>query len=467
MLLRLLCLSALALPWSTGPVPPAPAALAVIDTAISRMGGMEPLSQLQQVRREMLTQWLRVNFDDRPFSDAPSYERHSDVRDYALPGWRNTRTFMGGGPAVSIVDIVRDSVGVREFNGTWQPLNVAYVDERQELFTFAPERVLLLARTAGDLRLGTDTTVAGVRHARVSATIAGFSTTLLLRRGDGLLAAAFFRAGHPNDFGLAPWGVMPVEIWYSRWQRYTQGLVLPTQWDTRRVGRPYKRITVLATTFDSVAAADSFIVSDSLRERFNTTSRRPMHDLPLDSARVLEGRVAAFKTNGAPAGAVRLGSQWWLLESGQAPFNAERAAAWLEHQAPGSRVAGALITAPGSSNGGIAWLTAQQRIIRATNPFTPIGRTILQDHHQPPGAIALVTQGQWIRAGGDSLWIEPIDFPDLPGAMYVYVPSLKWAYSGVAASPLQYMYLTTRLRERGFETDYLGSFRSVWIPTPK
>ena len=37
--------------------------------------------------------------------------------------------------------------------GAWTTLNVAYVDERRELFAFAPERALLGARSARDLRM--------------------------------------------------------------------------------------------------------------------------------------------------------------------------------------------------------------------------------------------------------------------------------------------------------------------------
>ncbi|HWA15883.1 MAG TPA: hypothetical protein VG817_05600 [Gemmatimonadales bacterium] len=457
-------LAAVLLAGSPGPVLPAPKA--VLDSAIARMGGRSSLEGIVRIRREMLTQWQRVSFDTRPYTDAPSYEQHSDVRDYSQMAWRNTRTFLGAGPPLPIVDIVKDTVGIRLIRDKWGPLNVAYVDERNELFTFAPERLLLLAREAHGLKTLPDSAIGGLAHARVSATINGYPTVLFIRRGDGLPAMVRFRAGQPNDFGLAPWGDMEVEIWFSRWAPLPGGAILPTQWDTRRVGQPYKRISVIATALDTVASADSFAISDSLRQEFNLTARRPMHDLPLDSARLLEPRLVAFRTNGAPAGAVKLGGAWYLLEAGQAPFNAERAAQWLETRDGGARTAGAFVTSSSGANGGFGWLVASRKTVRTAPTFEPVGKTILRNHGQATPAGFAVQRGQWHQLGGDSVWVEPIDYPDAPGALYLYVPALKWAYSGMAMTPLQLAYLTRRLKERGFPVERTGSMRGVLTPLP-
>ena len=445
---------------------PDPRALAVVDTAIARMGGADVLGRIQRVRFELLTQWQRTSFDTRPYPDQPSYELHSDVRDYSIPAWRNTRRFQLVGTPRPITDIVRDSVAIRQINGAWAPLNVAYVDERRELFTFAADRLVLLARAAPDLALAADTTIGGLPHARVTATVAGFPATLFFRRGDGLPAMARYRAAQPNDFGLVPWGVMDVELWYSRWQRLPSGAVLPHQWDTRRVGQPYKRITVLAAAFDSVATADSFAVSDSLRGAFFATATRPMHDVPLDSARVVEGRLATFGVFTALGGAVKIGRQWILLEAGQAALSAERAVNWLAQNDSGSSVAGAIITVPTAGNGGVEWLAARKVPVHAAPGALPFLRTVLRNHGRPPAAVAPVARGQWIRAGGDSLWVEPIDLPDAAGALLVYVPSLRWAYSALAAAPLQRDYVLARIRERGWTVDRLGSLRGIAVPLP-
>lgn len=455
------------------------AATAPLDTALARMGGAEALRRVTRVRFEMLTQWQRIGFDGRPSADAPSYELHSDLRDYAIPAWRNTRRFAVPGVATGappvwreIADVVRDSVAIRHAPTTptgasvWGPLNVAYVDERRELFAFAPERALLAAREAPDLRALPDTTIAGAPHARVAATIAGFAATLFLRRGDGLPALARWRAPHPNDFGLVPWGTMEVELWYANWAAQPGGLVYPMQWDVRRVGRPYKRMTVLAAAFDVAASPDSFAVPEALRGAYLATARRPMHDVPLDSARLLDGRLASFGAPGAPAGAVRLGRRWLLLEAGQAPLNAERAAAWLRAADPEATLAGALVTPPLTGSGGAAWLAAQRIPVHAGPGAAPFVAAVLRGHAAPPGALAAVPRGRWMRVDGDSLWLEPLDLPDAPGTLVAWVPSLRWVYSATLSNPVHRARVLAHARARGWAVERLGSARAVASPVP-
>ncbi|HXE57367.1 MAG TPA: hypothetical protein VNK43_05160 [Gemmatimonadales bacterium] len=449
------------------PATPDPRAARLLDTAMARMGGAQALERIERVRLDMLTQWQRTAFDQRPYADLPSYEWHVDVRDYAIPAWRNTRRFKLGGVEREVTDVVRDSVAIRRGpDGKWAPLNVAYVDERRELFTFAVERLLPLARHAPDLRLLADTTIAGIAHARIAATVDRFPATIFLRRTDGLPAMVRWRAPHPNDFGLVPWGEMDVELWYSNWQRTSAGLALPMQWDVRRVGRPYKRMSVLGVAFDTAATADSFAVSDSLRAAFFATANRPMHDVPFDSARVAEPGLVDFRSAGAPAGAVKLGAQWVLLEAGQAPLSAERAVEWLRRNEPGAKVGGAIVTLVATGNGGAAWLAGERVPLHLAPGARPFVRTVLRNHRRPEAAATAVTKAGWLRVSGDSLWLEPIDLPDAPGALLVYAPSLRWVYSATAFMPLHAEYLRARMRERGWPVERIGSMRNVSAPVP-
>lgn len=448
------------------PAAPDPKATAIIDTSIEHMGGAAALGGLTRVRLEMMTQWQRTSFDLRPYTDLPSYERHTEQRNYSVPAWRNYRRFAFGSSWREITDIVRDSVAIRQSSGTWAPLNVAYVDERRELFAFAAERVLLEARQAADLRSLADTTIGGVVHARVAATVAGFPATLFFRRTDGLLAMARYLAAQPNDFGLVPWGRMEVELWYSRWTAGPNGTSLPWQWDVKRVGRPYKRMTVLAFALDT-ATVDSFAISDSLRTAFFATANRPMQDLQPDSARLLQPGLARFTAAGSfgfPAGAVKVGNGWLLLEAGQAEVNAQRAIEWLGKNADG-KVMAAVLTPPSGSNGGIVYLSQQQTPIYLSSGAQPFVSAILKNHGRALKGTEVV-KGQWIRMGSDSVWVEPVDLPDNPASLLVYVPSLKWVYSAMATSPLHQRYLLDRLKAHGWPVERLGSLRDLWAQPP-
>jgi hypothetical protein len=449
-----------------------------IDTAIARMGGAATLEHIERVRFEMMTLWQRLTFENRPSDLIGTYELHSDLRNYALGGWRNTRRFVGGPQMQEMTDIVGKEVGIRRFppkpDGTaspWAPLSIAYVDERKEIFAFTPERLLLAARAASDARMLGDTTIAGVPHTRVSATIDGFPTTIFFRRADGFLAMARYRAAQPNDYGLAPWGEMETEMWYSRWTKYpvpgTSGVAYPTQWDVRRLGHMYKRLVVLSANFDAAAPADSFAISDSLRSAFLAgAANKPMWDLPMDSAKIIEPRLARFGNPGQTQTAVKLGDTWLFLEGASVPQRNETDVQWLRSADAGSSIGGLLITAPNTGRGGAAWFTQRKLPVYLAPGAAPAMGATLANWKQQRSAATVVSKPQWLRVGGDSMWVEPIDLPDYPGALVAWVPSMRWVYSGPAASPLYFDLVVSRIRERGWAADRIGSVRSLAQPIP-
>ena len=96
-------------------------ARAVVERAVDLSGGEATLRGVRRVALRMMTQWQGPSFRELPYRDRPSYEAHTDVRDYTLPAWRNTREF---GPR-RITNIVRDSVAVTDLGQGFQPLSVA------------------------------------------------------------------------------------------------------------------------------------------------------------------------------------------------------------------------------------------------------------------------------------------------------------------------------------------------------
>lgn len=480
-----------------GPVEGAgPTATEVLDTAIERMGGLEALRGIERVRYDMITYWNRLNYAGGPYDGAGSYERHTDVRDYTIDAWRNTREFPNGR---QVIDLVRGDVAVRDFGTGFQPLNIAYVDERRELFAYTPDRLVLALSDAPDLRALSDTTLAGARHARVRGTVDRFEMTLHLRRGDALPSMVSFRAAHPNDFGLVPRGTMDIEVWYSGWQSLPGGVSLPRHWSVERIGQLYKRLTAEKITLNPEFAADSFAVADELADAYRQTATGPMHDIPLDSARV-EDDFVIFGAPGSPAGAVRVGDGWLLLETGQARLSIERALAWMEENAPG-RLVGAVVTTT-LGNGGAAAL-AERGVPIFTGPgLEPHVRTVLRNHGVGSdgadaegrgtgaatgetaagetaagrtaagrtAAVETVTAGRWISADSDSaagsaapdsVYVEPIDLPDAPGSLLVYVPQLSWVYTYGARQPLDQAVLRDHARANGWSVEQMGNARGL------
>src|SRR5258707_1746727 len=463
-----------------GPAAPSSrtAAIAAIDTALARMGSMDSLTRIERVRFDTVTQWQRTTFDARPYRDQPSYEQHTDLRDYTIDAWRNTRRFGFNASARSFVDVVRDTVAIRRSEGgsggvasaavvaagKWTTLNEAYVQEKNELLAIAPERLLLGARNASDLRPLADTTIAGAHHARVTAMVNGYRMTIFLHRSSGYLTATRFRTAEESDYGLTPWGTMDVEFWYSGWRKSANGLVYPSQFDVRRVGQPYKRMTILSAVWNPPATPDSFAVSDSLRLAHVANSRRPMHDVSYDSTTLLRERFVTFNAAGAPAGAVKIGSAWLLLEAGQAPLSAQRAVEHLAAIQNGGAAAATIVTTPATGNGGVAWLTSHGITVHVAPGAAPFINAVLSGHETHGTKPRIEPTPRWIRLGGDSLWVEPIDFADAPGAMVVYVPSLDWVYSGVAAHPVKLDRVCALVRPRGWQAAPVRTSRSIVGP---
>ncbi|BAH40257.1 MAG TPA: hypothetical protein DGD08_11085 [Gemmatimonas aurantiaca] len=447
-----------------------PRAEAVVARSLARMGGDSLLNAVTSVRMDVMTQWQRIGFSDLPYADAPSYERHTELRNYTTKSWRNTRYFL---PSPSIaVDVVRDTVGARwlsQPNGprSITPLNIAYVDERRELFAFAPERTLQQARASGTLRLLTDTTLGGVPHARVRGTVDGFPATWFLHRSTHLLSMIRFSADETNDFGLAPWARQDVEIWYSGWTRYNPGVLIARQRDVRRVGRPYKRMTAMVVAVNAPAPADSFAIPDSAVTRYLATERRPMWQVSLDSVQIVENAFANFPPFIGSIGAVRIGGQWVLLETAQTEGAVDIVHNWLAKQT-GAGASVAIVARPVSGNGGVRWFAAKQRpLYVAPGAATSVRRMTGAAN---AARATVVSKTQWVRIGSDSVLITPFEVPDFGVALAVYSPTLRWLYTpfvGVPTYQVEHDVIMADLKRRQLPVEWMGTTRALRTAAPR
>lgn len=460
-----------------------PAAVrSVVDQAISAMGGDSTLRAIRSLRMEVMTQWLRTSVEDRPFLDSPSYERHADLRDYATNSWRNTRSPVNAGPPSPFPVIVRNDVGVVYRNarpdapGAWMPLSVAYVDDRRQLFAFAPERLVLTLRDDPRARMLPDTTIDGAPHARVAATVDGYESVTFFRRRDGLPTMVRFLADETNDFGLAQWGMHEVEFWYSRWgfpSRAPGSPLLPFQRDVNRIGVPYKRMTVLSAVVNAAAPADSFAISDSLVRAYREgPAAKAMWDVSaaaVDSAttRSADGNfITAFPLWLGSEGAVKIGGRWMMLQSGVGRGVPAKVAEWAARHSADTPLGGVFASTP--ANGGLPWMLAQRHTVVAAPSLRAYLPAIL--HGPIPSSVTMVSAARWVRIGSDSVWVEPLPGGDLPGAMTIYSPTLRWLYHPAATTPAGRAHesdLIARLSARGMSVALLGgSGRGVAAPRP-
>jgi hypothetical protein len=426
------------------------------------MGGENVLRGVERVAYQMMTQWQRTNFRTVPLTDQPSFEAHTDVRDYTVPAWRNTRQIGNG----RIINIIRDSIALTNTGKEFQPLSVAYVDERRELFLYTPDRMLLALRDAPDLARGTDTLIGGEAHVRVTATLAGrFASTVFFHNGTGLPTMLRFRAAHPNDFGLVAWGVMPVEVWYSSWR--TVGAVsMPMQWDIRRVGVPYKRITVQRAAFNPTFEADSFAVSAEQRATYLASSAtKPMHENVIRREVVmLSPELASISAFGLQAGAVKMGAGWLMLGAAYTPFSYHYGQRLLDSLGAAPITAVLAGTSIMATNGGVFVAIDRGLPVYVSQASEAAIRRIFAGAGRAVRGLTRVTAGMRIGDGEHTIRLEPLDLPNAPGSMMAFSPRSGWLYLPDATSALDVAVARERARALGWVVRSVGTAVALQQP---
>jgi hypothetical protein len=334
---------------------PAAPARALVSAGIRAMGGEARLRALRGVRIAGIGHRNQLEQSERP--EGPwlvTYEQVDELRDVAAGRLRQRTRQLGFGaddwqPTVRLyADGVPATVGS---NGprAGRMGDAARLRERLEL---APERVLLTALAAPDLRAGRDTTFQGVPHHAVSFGWNGARVRLLLNAATSLPTAVEVTRPHPDESFWWVWGDVTLRTLYSMWSLEPGGIRYPRQWDTEWRGLPAESFTVLRLDLAAPAPDDSFAISASVRTAFAERQRKPaIRGIPLGEP--FPGQEHAAPVEPAP-GVVVIPGRWNTAlvrqDDGvvviEAPISSEYSAQVLaeaERRFPGARVK-ALVT---------------------------------------------------------------------------------------------------------------------------
>lgn len=279
------------------PKPDLENARSLVQAAARAMGGEDRLRALKSIKLETIGHVHALEQSERP--EGPwinLYEQVSELRDLtALRARRTKERRLSQSPKWSGLTVVVSSGvafaerGERKFAAA--PQQVREAEERNAL---SPERVLLTALDARDLRTEADVLFLGVPHHVVSFSWGGGAVRLFLNSYNSLLDGLETIRAYPDDFFFGAWGDVTMRTTFTNWQLY-KGVRYPYQVSVEWNGLPYKQYSVTELDFDVQLADGMFAVPTEVRAAFdaNVTKQASRRSLLLGQG--FDGRPRAIQ----------------------------------------------------------------------------------------------------------------------------------------------------------------------------
>lgn len=141
------------------------------------------------------------------------------------------------------------------------------VVELEEHLALSPERVLLTALEAGDLKAQPDTVFQGVAHHAVTFTWKGMPVKVLLNAYSGL-PTAVERVGDSGDVFWGVWGDVRSRTLFGSWGLEAGGVRYPRQWTLERNGTTEEDLVITGVGLDVPVEEASFQVPEDVKKGF-------------------------------------------------------------------------------------------------------------------------------------------------------------------------------------------------------
>jgi hypothetical protein len=262
---------------------PADSAIDVVREAIRQMGGEDKLRALRGVRFKAASYRNALEQSERP--EGPyivEYDEISESRDLEHARWKQeVEMNFQMQPAVKIKVVVADGAASREFSGHFIPASRDQLQQAEEALELCPERVLLTASAAPDLRLEPNTVLQSVPNRVVAFTWKESPVRLFLNAYTSLPTAVEWKSAYPSDTFWGTWGDVTTRVYYSLWWLYPGGIHYPRQWDTFRNNLPERVVTISDLDLNPTFASDEFAIAADVRTNFAKSVNRTVDDRPL------------------------------------------------------------------------------------------------------------------------------------------------------------------------------------------
>ena len=250
----------------------------IVLASIKAMGGEGRLRALKSLKIEGVgfRHWLEQS--ERP--EGPwitGYEQITEIRDLSGPRVRRTseaRHVQSPRWAGSTM-IVYDGVAAFERGERKFPGRAQQVKDAEEQYALAPERVLITALEAKDLKREPDAVLQGISHHVVSFGWGGGTVRVYINPYHFLPMAVETVRAYPDDFFFSVWGDVTMRTTYADWSLAKGGIRYPRQWAVEWNGFPYKEFAVTDFELNVPVPAESFAIPPEIRAAFEKSAQTP------------------------------------------------------------------------------------------------------------------------------------------------------------------------------------------------
>jgi len=273
----------LQIPVTAHSTTPSGEAVDLLHQALRQMGGEDRLKALRTIHFQATGYRNALEQSERP--EGPyivEYEEISESRDLEHGRWtQKMETRWQVQPAVKSSIVVADGAVSRSFDNQPVPASHQQLQEAEEQLELGPERVLLTALAAADLRLEPDTIMQSVPQRVVGFTWKAAPVRLFLNRYTFLPTAVEWKSAYPSDMFWSAWGDVTTRVYYSLWWLYPGGIHYPRQWDTFRDNLPDRVLTISELSLNPEFPADEFAIAADERSSFAQRASNTVDDRPL------------------------------------------------------------------------------------------------------------------------------------------------------------------------------------------
>ena len=252
----------------------------LVERSIAAMGGSAKLSAIKSLHTRSAGHFYLLEQSERP--DGPWFSVNQTTEE-----WRDSehgsirRTYEQSGVYTGkTTEIVAGGISVSDTGNGFSP-NPGNLPPTEELLAMAPERALLNAMAASDLRYAGEETIQGSLNDVIGFTWRGSNVRIYLNRYTGLLTLTDVVKARPTELFWSIWGDFSERNYYSFWNLEKGGIHYPRQVDTYYNGQLFRTDTIVSLEFNEPAPADTYAIADDVKAAYASFKAPSFPDLPL------------------------------------------------------------------------------------------------------------------------------------------------------------------------------------------